>query len=96
MGRGRDHIPSSPTKPGFIEPPMFANQLALRIMRLSLPSAMHATDLGECMHRRVGAKAKAPQAATFLNSAALPKSELLQILRSRKSALSWWSITTNR
>jgi hypothetical protein len=96
VGRGRDQIPSPPTKPGFIEPPMFADQLALRIMRLSLPSAIRATDLGDCMHRRVGAKANAPEAATFLNPAALAKSELLQIPRSRKSALSWWSITTDR
>jgi hypothetical protein len=52
-------------------------------------------DFGKCMHRRVGAKAKAPQAATFMSSAALAKSEVLQILRSHKSALSWWSIATN-
>jgi hypothetical protein len=37
-------------------------------------------DLAERMRRRVEAKAKVPQAATHLNSAALSKSELLQIL----------------
>jgi hypothetical protein len=64
--------------------------------RLSLPSATPATGLGECTHRRIETRARAPQAAIFLNPAALAKIELLQVLRSRKSALSWWSIAINR